>query len=29
MKGFEPVRPTRAYEAVAEQIEKAILSGRF
>jgi len=29
MKDFEPVRPTRAYEAVAEQIEKAILSGRF
>lgn len=29
MKAFEPIRPTRAYEAVAEQIEKAILSGRF
>jgi len=29
MKGFEPVRTTRAYEAVAEQIEKAIVSGRF
>ncbi len=29
MKAFEPIRHTRAYEAVAEQIEKAILSGRF
>jgi len=29
MKSFEPVRTTRAYESVAEQIEKAILSGRF
>jgi len=29
MRAFEPIRPTRAYEAVAEQIEKAILAGRF
>lgn len=29
MEAFEPIRPIRAYETVAEQIEKAILSGRF